>query len=426
VSRGAENPFERSIPGFVRGIVGLGGVRLDGRLLRKPLWLVDTASDVDELVSLLTNPTRTADVIVVSLPEDSRNPQDALIPVDELRRLTIGAAHIAVISGPGSDYLSDALGKEFSVVHQGVRTYLRQFDPDRDEPFRHPLGVAARILATSDGGADAYFRLLVDKALASSTTVPDRDNRMPPHAELRRIAARRGIERAQQACGTDNELLDLALAENQELTEQLAGQKEHYDELLAMAETDFDSEKEASKREGARNYSLRLRIEALEAQLKELSGAEIHVPVPDSLDEFQTWCETYLSGTVELLNRAFKGVKNSRYDEPSFLYQVLLVLRDFYVPMRRDPGAQRKAAYEQKLIDLGLEESGTIAKERAGEQGDTYIVNVDGRPRMLDRHLKKGSSKDQRHCFRLYFFWDEGSQQAVVGWLPSHLDTRQT
>lgn len=73
-----------------------------------------------------------------------------------------------------------------------------------------------------------------------------------------------------------------------------------------------------------------------------------------------------------------------------------------------------------------FDELSPIAKERVGEQGDTYLISVDGRPRMLDRHLKKGTSKDQRHCFRLYFLWDEDSQQAVVGWLPSHLDTRQT
>ncbi len=426
VSRGPEEPFERSVPGFVRAVIERGGARIDGRLLGKQPWLVDTAADVEDLVALITNSSRMADVIVVSLPEGSRNPQDALISVAELHRLTLGVAHVVVLSGPGSYHLSDALGKEFSVFHQGVRTYLRQFDPDRDEPFRHPLGVAARIVGPGDGGVEAYFSLLVDKALSNSTTVPNRENRLPPHAELRRIAARRSIERAQKAGGTEKELLELALAENHELTEQIEDQKSRYDELLAMADSDLESEKEASKQQAARNYSLRLRIDALEAKLHELHGAEDEVPLPDSLEDFPAWCAKYLSGTVELLNRAFKGVKSSNYDDPSFLYQALLLIRNYYVPMRREPGAQRKLEYERQLAALGLEESGTIAKERAGEQGDTYVVIVDGRPRMLDRHLKKGSSKDQRHCFRLYFLWEEDSQQVIVGWLPSHLDTRQT
>ena len=33
-------------------------------------------------------------------------------------------------------------------------------------------------------------------------------------------------------------------------------------------------------------------------------------------------------------------------------------------------------------------------------------------------------SRDRRYGFRLYFFWDEEGQVAVVGWLPSHLDNR--
>ena len=52
--------------------------------------------------------------------------------------------------------------------------------------------------------------------------------------------------------------------------------------------------------------------------------------------------------------------------------------------------------------------------------------NTTGTKRELDRHLKKGNSRNSRHCFRLYFFWDDEDEQVVVGWLTSHLDTRQT
>jgi hypothetical protein len=39
----------------------------------------------------------------------------------------------------------------------------------------------------------------------------------------------------------------------------------------------------------------------------------------------------------------------------------------------------------------------------------------------LDVHLKKGTSRESRHCLRIYFFWDEDSDQVVVGHLPDHL-----
>ena len=52
-------------------------------------------------------------------------------------------------------------------------------------------------------------------------------------------------------------------------------------------------------------------------------------------------------------------------------------------------------------------------------------MNPSGGKRVeLDRHLKKGTNREPRYCFRLYFFWDDTTSQVVVGWLPSHLSTR--
>jgi len=66
---------------------------------------------------------------------------------------------------------------------------------------------------------------------------------------------------------------------------------------------------------------------------------------------------------------------------------------------------------------------------RAGEQGKTYFVRFPTHtdtPRFLEFHLRKGATKDVRYCLAIYFFWDEDTQQVIVGWLPSHLETRAT
>lgn len=94
--------------------------------------------------------------------------------------------------------------------------------------------------------------------------------------------------------------------------------------------------------------------------------------------------------------------------------------------MRREGGLDRKRAYDNACRDLGVEEALTFAGPRAGEEGDTYFVRYAGRRMELDRHLKKGNSREPRRCFRLYFFWENDEQQVVVGWMPSHLDTRIT
>ncbi|MBY0324752.1 MAG: hypothetical protein K2X72_38985 [Reyranella sp.] len=169
-------------------------------------------------------------------------------------------------------------------------------------------------------------------------------------------------------------------------------------------------------------YRLRILQQRSDGAPVPLSGQSI----PSTLDGFEDWCRENLSGAVEVHNRAFKAVKKSRYEDESLLYRALLLLRDFYVPMRIEGGLDKKQAFEDKCAELGISEEPTFSGERWGEQGEMYKVRYAGRFRLLDRHFKKGTSREERHCFRLYFFWDEETEQAVVGWLPSHLDTRAT
>ena len=102
----------------------------------------------------------------------------------------------------------------------------------------------------------------------------------------------------------------------------------------------------------------------------------------------------------------------------------MLILRDYYVPMRLDGGADRQAAYREALTREGLKDESTFAGTRAGEHGDAYDVEHGGRKRPLERHLKGSNARDQRRGFHLYFFWDAGDREVVVGWLPTHLPTQ--
>ena len=49
-----------------------------------------------------------------------------------------------------------------------------------------------------------------------------------------------------------------------------------------------------------------------------------------------------------------------------------------------------------------------------------------GEKRTLEWHLEKGGGRDERYFLRIYFFWDEESEQVVVGWIPSHLPNSLT
>ena len=131
-----------------------------------------------------------------------------------------------------------------------------------------------------------------------------------------------------------------------------------------------------------------------------------------------------MSGNVQVINRARNAVKKSKYHDSDLIYHSLLLLKNYYVPTKTEGGKEKKDNFDNKCEELGLVLARSFSGTRHGEHGDTYIVKHNGKNRILDQHLKKGNSHNEADCFRLYFFWSEEDDEGVVGWLPSHLETR--
>ena len=419
IARG-ENPlYDRSIPAFARDVIAACDARLDGRKVTLTPWVIDTKDEVDQLVELLRLENRTADVVVLSLPEHSNYLSDELVSSERLARDLAGAAHVVVISGQAAFHLSDRVGREFSVFHQAVRTYRPGFDPDTEAPFAHPLGLADRI-RNWDGGPDAYRRFIASEALRRTVEGTDALKRLPTFAEAKRTAAELRRRSAQQSGSSNEEILALAEEEIEQLKKDLVSQKQESGELLEVAEAEREVAEVEMQRLQGMLYHLQQRIRSLETS----DGEQADTEIPDNLAELEQWAVRHLAGRVELHNRALRGAKDSEYEDVAVVYQSLLLLRDYYVPMRQEGGSELKQAFDLRCQELGIEEQQSFSGNRAGEQGDTYFVRMGHRRVELDRHLKKGNSREPRYCFRLYFFWDDTTSQVVVGWLPSHLSTR--
>ena len=419
IARRKNPPYSRSIPTFARDVIGTCDALMDGRMVTSTPWFVDTKDEVDQLVEFLRSESRTADVVVLSLPERSNDETDTLISSERLARELAGAAHVVVISGPAAYKLSDCVGREFSVFNQAVRTYRPEFDPDTEAPIAHPFCRADSIRKWR-GGLDAYRRFISSEVLMRTVQRPDALKRLPSFAEAKRTAAELRRREAREAGSETKELLDLADQEIAQIKKDFAAQEQESSELLGVAENEREEAKTEAQRLRATLYHLQQRLKSLETT----SGESAEVSIPNDLAGLEQWAETHLAGTVELHNRALRGAKDSEYEDVSLIYQALLLLRDYYVPMRRDGGVELQQAYEKRCKELGVDEQQSITGSRAREQGDAYFVRM-GRGRFeLDRHLKKGNSREPRYCFRLYFFWDVTTSQVVVGWLPSHLLTR--
>lgn len=428
VTHGEDVPFVPSIPRFVRALVEKfpNNTFSEGWQVNPIPRVIRSTQDVDELCLHIEDPNRRLDLIVCALPEGCEDPSQTSVNVDTLHRQLMGAAHVAVITSSASFALSDALGKEFSVFRGAVRTYRADFNNVLDEPFRHPLSLSTRISTWPTGGPQGYEQMLINASLQRSSTNRDASRRLPAFTDVKRIAAKVRREAARQLDKTDRELLQLADQEILALQEAAQKDRETFQGLVEQYERERDQALEETQQANNAAHGLRARIRTLEAQRAQTEGSSESAAIPESLDQLEEWAREHLSGSVEIHNRALKGAKKSTFADASLIYNSLLLLRDQYVPMRREGGIDKKAEFERRASELGLSEEPTFSGDRWGEEGDTYKVRHAGVLRLLDRHLKKGTSRDERFCFRLYFFWENDTQQAVVGWLPSHLDTRIT
>ena len=420
-SRGADEPFERSLPGFVKQILTSGPAELDGLpVIRRPRVL-GSADDIDQLVQLLQDPQRQSDVYVLASQEGSGDPKTTAVSADELQDRLFGVSHVFVVTSPASYFLTDRVGKELSVFRAAVRTYRPGFRAWISEPANHPLALPQRIAAWNQEQPKGFEAWLVNQALLASVRTDRREDRLPSFTSVRQLAAQLDRTKVKQGGGTDAALLALYESDNDHLRKELQEQKEQYDGLLAAADAERAEAVESAAVAKAQALERAHRIRILEQRL--LTAATTS-EVPTTFEHFEDWCKEHLVGSVELVNRAYQGVRKTDFHDPAFIYKTLLMLRDYYVPMRIEGSPERREAYLKQLTELQLEDSLTGDGIKYAE--DLYSVQYAGRRRLLDRHLKGSNSRDRRFGFRLYFFWDDEGQVVVVGWLPSHLQNRLT
>ena len=162
-TRGTDEVFERSIPGFVKGVLAMGLADLDGQAVSSLPKVVASGTEVEEVVRLLEDPQRTADVLVFSLPEGSVDPNDAAASAQRVPDGVRGTAHVYVLTGPASYYLTDHVGRELSVFHRGVRTYRPKFRAWIDQPSNHPLVLPHRIGEWAESGPAEFEKWLVNR-----------------------------------------------------------------------------------------------------------------------------------------------------------------------------------------------------------------------------------------------------------------------
>lgn len=410
-----DNPaFTPSVPAVIRRLNERLGGTIDGWPLSQSAQYIQDPDSVENLVSLLSDPERQRAVIVISAPPYG---ESLLVSHNRLARSLTGIAHVIRISSESSHMLANYVGSEFSVFGGAVRTYRPGFQPDSDQPSEHPVASSSRIRYWEDD-VQSFEDFLITRTIDEDVSRRRVRRELHSFSDIQAQFAQKESARLREEGASDSVLL--AVAEGQ--IHDLEGKVEEMDQLLEIADGERDSRDKELEEAKTTIHKLRTRIDYLQATRPESyeSGTEL----PDSLDDLEDWADKHLSGSVHILNRAYRAAKKTEFDDPSFVYRALCVLRDHYAPMRK--GIKDRTDFDTACQELGLEETRSFTGSRYGEEGDTYFVRYNGRRRLLEQHLKNGNTRDPRRSFRLYFFWDNDGEQVVVGSLPSHLDSRAT
>ena len=402
----------------------------DLRSLAGVPWLLQSEADVEKLYELVLDPKRLLPIVIMTQPDKRRlgvHVSDYVVNPDEIAKQLLGLAHVVKLPWGLGYKWTELVGKPWSVYLGAVRTYMPGFCTERDVPSAHPSVFAEKIIFWKNIGDERigetpFTEFLLGKVSQFSAFRRLDWGNLAFASEARTIQAEVAREQAQE--GTDwKQLFEDEITGLKEKVTELQAEVQEYCQISDQVERDRDQYKEE-------NRQLRFQVNSLRQALSERTGgkSEAEIGIPDNYEDLGEWVIKHLTGQVVLHSRAFRGLKDAKYEDVALVYRSLLLLANEYrnQALGRD-GA--KDAFEKKLNEHGLRINRSISKERAGEQGDEYFVRfptASSPKRFVEWHLRKGSTKDDRYCLGLYFFWDEDTEQVVVAWLPSHLDNRMT
>lgn len=416
-----KNPYAiASVPRLVRNVINRTPAYLSDVRLTETARIIDTEEDIDWLVTLLKSNHRYADVVVFSLPSTNHTMNHRYSDsAHEVARRALGAVYTACITKKASYMLTSCLEKEFSVFGGAVRTYRPGFNPSEDDPFDHPLALATKVSELHEQSRYGISNILISQILQQSITRRDAEERLQPYVVLRRHYIKSVRARSKLKEQEFEELLDEQNVQQEESDEA-------YEGLLEDASNTIRDLRKENQLLIAKVYHLTERNNNLEEQRIRYKTNIDDITVPNTLSELHDWASKELSGLVVILNRALQKAKKSPFGNPRLFYQSLLLLRDFYVPMKRKWESVSKSDLDNACKHLGIELTKSITNISAGKEGDEYYVSYKGKKKLMDMHIKKGNSRDEKYCLRVYFFWDPDEKIVVVGSLPGHLDTQAT
>jgi hypothetical protein len=370
---------------------------------------ITTAEDADELVEQLIDPARKLPVFVVTLPAENFSHHPTL-DAGALARAMLGLAHVALVHPQATWGLTNRFGKFRSVFGGAARVYLPGFTEDAD-PFSHRL-VLADQLASADGAArcERWIRQLAAHESVRRTRL---GQDVVPFASIRNASLELRQRALESEGASDAEQLAAANDRITALERQLAQVGTEQDYYIA----EYERERNRAELAEAQSQKSAYRVQELTRILK-AKGADPdeNIPLPGTWAELPDWCDEHLAGRLVLTPAAHRGARDPLFTDVAAAARCLLWLATICRDQRIEGG-------DGTLRDVPVEDG--IRNAACGS--DTYDFDWNGRRLSADWHVKNGgNTRDPARCLRIYYCFDQQTQQIIVSDLPAHRRTGAT
>lgn len=113
--------------------------------IEKDPWIVESDYDAANLAEFLVDPDRRTPAFVLTVPEESEDPNKPLLDPVPLASDTLGTAKVIVLPAEYTWKLTNRFGKRLSVYRGAMRVYLPGFREDTDPEGGHDLFMPHRM-----------------------------------------------------------------------------------------------------------------------------------------------------------------------------------------------------------------------------------------------------------------------------------------
>ena len=387
------------VPGLVHQIAEKFGLRVGAFFSEPNATCIESEKDAENLIALLESRNRHLPVFVASGDERAIDSSVPLIDANLLARATLGLSHVVVLPAKYSYALSDAFGKARSVYYGAVRAYMRGFDASAD-PYEHRLFLGNAIKRTPRAYETELRRLAANESLRRL----ELGREALTFATVRSAAAK--LEQTATTGASDADQLAVAIRRIEALEDELKGAQSEAIQNFDLAA----AEDERARLAEANQHGLRVRVQMLEEALltRDIElDADLEHPV--TWADFADWCDDALAGRLVLGSLARRGVKKPKFGDPMLAAECVVWLASSCRKWRMEGGGN--------IANISIEQG--IQNAPCGS--DTFEFEWQGQRMEADWHIKNGgNTRNPERCLRIYYRFDEATQQIVVADMPAH------